>query len=106
MTLLRPKSTMAKAGYVYIMASGKYGTLYIGVTSDLAKRVWQHRGGHIKGFTSSFDVKQLVYYELCDTIETAIIREKALKKWRRQWKINAIEKFNPDWDDLYDVIAN
>ena len=85
---------------VYIMASRKHGTLYIGVTSDLQNRVAQHRAGEIEGFTKRYGVKRLVRFEVHDNIVDAIQREKSLKKYRREWKINLIEGDNPDWDDL------
>jgi putative endonuclease len=91
---------MSKNGYVYIMASGRNGTLYIGVTSDLLKRNYQHANGLIKGFSSRYQVKQLVYYEMHETMLDAIAREKAMKKWNRAWKLELIEKFNPEWRDL------
>ncbi|MDG6080193.1 GIY-YIG nuclease family protein [Erythrobacter litoralis] len=84
---------------VYILASKPHGTLYIGVTSDLVRRIWQHRGGVIKGFTKRYAVRHLVRFELFDAMDTAIIREKRLKNWRRQWKINLFESENPDWHD-------
>ena len=86
---------------VYIMASKKDGVLYIGVTSDLIKRVYQHKNNILKGFTSKFLVHKLVWYELHETMECAITREKKLKKWQRDLKTNLIEKQNPDWNDLY-----
>jgi putative endonuclease len=92
---------VASVNAVYIMASGKHGTLYIGVTSDLLGRVSQHREGLIEGFTKRYGVKRLVWFELHDRIETAIHREKRLKKYRREWKVNLIEQDNPDWDDLF-----
>ncbi len=85
---------------VYILASKPYGTLYIGVTSDLIARLWQHRNGAIEGFTSRYDVYHLVRYEMFGDMESAILREKQLKRWHRQWKINLIESENPDWHDL------
>ena len=85
---------------VYILASGHYGTLYIGVTSDLMVRLWQHRTGALKGFTSEHSVKRLVWFEMHGDMLTAIAREKQLKNWRRQWKINLIEAENPHWVDL------
>lgn len=88
--------------YVYIMASDKNGTLYIGVTSDLLKRSFEHKHGLAAGFTKKYDVHKLVYFETTTDINSAITREKQLKKWRRQWKISLIEKENPNWDDLYD----
>lgn len=93
-----------KQYYVYILASGYNGTLYIGVTSDLIKRIWQHKNKLVKGFTNKFNVSMLVYYEECNDIVTAILREKKIKKWNRQWKINLIEKNNPKWHDLYNGI--
>ena len=86
---------------VYILASKKNGTLYIGVTSDLRKRVWEHQNQLVDGFTKKYKVNRLVYYEVHDNPTSAIEREKRLKKWRREWKIKLIEKQNPGWDDLY-----
>ena len=85
---------------VYILASQPRGTLYIGVTSDLMKRLWQHRSGETGGFTSRYGVHRLVRYEVFGNMEKAILREKQLKRWHRQWKINLIEEDNPDWQDL------
>jgi putative endonuclease len=90
-----------KQGYVYILASEPYGTLYIGVTSDLVGRVWQHRAKVHEGFTSKYDVVRLVWYEVHDRIDEAIYREKKIKKWNRDWKIRLIESENPDWSDRY-----
>jgi putative endonuclease len=90
-----------KQYYVYILASGKHGTLYVGVTSDLIRRVQEHRDGLIKGFTKTHRLHHLVYHEATDDIASAIQREKLLKKWKRQWKIEMIEKDNPRWKDLY-----
>jgi putative endonuclease len=90
---------------VYIMASKKNGTLYIGVTNDLVRRVWQHKNDVHEGFTKKHGVHRLVWYEMTLDIESAIQREKQMKKWRRQWKINLIEKDNPDWDDLYEELV-
>ena len=89
---------------VYMLASQRNGTLYIGVTSDLVKRVWQHKEGLADGFTKQHGVKILVWYEQHETMESAISKEKAMKKWLRQWKLNAIEKFNADWVDLWPAI--
>jgi len=89
---------------VYILASKKNGTLYIGVTSDIVKRTWQHKNHVVSGFTEQHQVNRLVYFEQLDDMENAIIREKVLKKWHRAWKIRLIEKTNPDWLDLYDEI--
>ncbi|MDJ0979297.1 MAG: GIY-YIG nuclease family protein [Erythrobacter sp.] len=85
---------------VYIIASKPYGTLYIGVTSDLVGRLWQHRNGEIEGFTKRYKVHRLVRYEAFGDMESAIKREKRLKNWHCQWKINLIESENPDWQDL------
>ncbi len=85
---------------VYILTSGRYGTLYIGVTSDLVGRLWQHRSGALPGFTARYQVHRLVYYEFCGGMEHAILREKQLKRWHRQWKINLINGANPHWADL------
>jgi putative endonuclease len=90
---------------VYILASDRNGTLYIGVTSDLVKRVWQHREHVVEGFTDRYRVERLVWYEQHETMESAIAREKQLKKWRRAWKIRLIETNNPYWNDLWDRIA-
>jgi len=87
-------------GYVYILASRRHGTLYIGVTSDIARRVVEHREGRIPGFTKKYGVKRLVHVETAETIVEAIAREKALKEWTRDWKIALIERENPMWDDL------
>tara|TARA_A100001391_G_C4850474_1_gene219567 strand:+ start:50 stop:343 length:294 start_codon:yes stop_codon:yes gene_type:complete len=92
---------MEKGGFVYIMSSGRYGTLYIGVTSDLVRRVWQHREGETDGFMQKYDVKTLVYFECYDDIASAIAREKAMKKWNRSWKVRLIEERNPVWRDLW-----
>jgi len=91
---------MWKTYYVYIMASRKNGTLYIGVTGDLACRVWQHREGILEGFTKEYGVKMLVHYERFEDVANAIHREKRLKKWKRRWKIGLIEETNPQWRDL------
>ena len=90
--------------YVYILASKRNGTLYIGVTSDLIQRIWQHKEGVVEGFTKKYNVKTLVYYEQHGCAESAIHQEKRLKEWQRNWKLDLIEKFNPDWDDLYESI--
>jgi putative endonuclease len=91
--------------WVYILASRVGGTLYIGVTNDLVRRVYEHRSKFVPGFTRKYDVDRLVYYEQFSTAESAIEREKRLKKWNRQWKIRLIEESNPDWSDLYEGIA-
>ncbi len=90
---------------VYILASKRNGTLYIGVTSDLVQRIWQHRNDCVEGFTQRYGVHQLVYFELHGTMENAIVREKQMKKWNRAWKIELIERENPNWRDLYDSIC-
>ncbi|HBR09972.1 GIY-YIG nuclease family protein [Candidatus Bipolaricaulota bacterium] len=87
--------------FVYILASGKNGTLYIGVTNDLLRRVYHHKENIVEGFTKKYNVHNLVYYESYGDIQAAIIREKQMKKWKRQWKIKLIEKDNPSWKDLY-----
>ncbi len=89
---------------VYIMASKKNGTLYIGVTSNLIQRIWQHKNQQAKGYTEKYGVQQLVYFEQHQDMMSAITREKQLKKWNRQWKINLIEKENPQWKDLWNQI--
>ena len=96
---------MEKRGYVYIMASARNGTLYIGVTSDLVKRVWEHREGVVPGFTKSYGCKMLVWFEAHDDIQDARYRELQLKKWNRLWKLTEIEKLNPDWNDLFETIT-
>ena len=88
--------------YVYILASRRNGTLYIGMTDDLARRVWMHREGVLPGFTKEYNVKILVWYEVHETRESAFARERAMKKWNRAWKIELIQKMNPEWRDLYD----
>ena len=92
---------MNKQGYVYILFSKKNGTLYIGVTSDLVKRVYEHKNKFVESFTKKYNVDKLGYYEVFDNIETAIIREKQLKKYYRKQKLDLIETFNPEWHDLY-----
>lgn len=87
---------------VYILASKRNGTLYIGVTSDIARRSWEHREAAAEGFTDRYGVTLLVYAEFHDTMPDAILREKQMKKWRRDWKLRLIERDNPDWRDLYD----
>jgi putative endonuclease len=89
---------------VYMLANERNGTLYIGVTSNLIQRIWQHREGILDGFTHEYSVKVLVWYEMHVTMETAIRREKALKKWNRAWKLKLIEERNPDWIDLWSEI--
>jgi putative endonuclease len=96
---------MPKSFCVYILASRRNGTLYIGVTSNLAKRAWQHKEDFVEGFTRKHDVKVLVWYEQHESAESAIIREKRLKKWNRAWKIQLIESRNPYWNDLFSEIV-
>ena len=91
---------------VYIMTNKPYGTLYIGVTSRFEARLVEHRGKHLKGFTQRYGLTRLVWYETHDEMTAAIHREKRLKEWPRQWKINLIESDNPHWDDLYDQVMN
>ena len=91
--------------YVYILASKKDGVLYIGVTNNMIKRVWEHKKGLAEGFTKKYFVKKLVYYESTPDINSAICREKQLKKWKRDWKVELIEKMNPGWEDLYENIV-
>ena len=90
---------------VYILASNRNGTLYTGVTSNLIQRIWQHKQKQIKGFAKKYDVEMLVWFEIHETMETAITREKQIKEWQRKWKLELIEKTNPDWRDLYDEIV-
>jgi putative endonuclease len=104
--------TPAKAGiqggnvafYVYILATERNGTLYVGMTDDLVKRVWQHRNNLRKGFTQRYGVKNLVWHETHESRETAFVRERLIKKWNRAWKLDMIEKTNPQWRDLWDEI--
>ena len=90
--------------YVYITANKRNGTLYIGVTSNLIKRIWQHKNKLVDGFTNKYDVSLLVYYEEHNDIKEAIQREKRIKKWKRDWKLRIIEEMNPNWNDLYNEI--
>jgi putative endonuclease len=90
---------------VYILASRRNGTLYIGVTSNLVKRVWEHKNNLIEGFTKRYRVHHLVWYELHQTMDSAITREKRLKNWKRKWKLELIESNNPNWADLYNTIV-
>jgi putative endonuclease len=92
--------------YIYILASKKYGALYIGVTNDLSRRLFEHKEGLIEGYTKEHDIKQLVYVEVFDYVDQAIKREKDLKKWKREWKIELIMKSNPEWKDLYEELHN
>ena len=90
--------------FVYILASQRHGTLYVGVTNNLVRRIHEHREKLMEGFTSQYNVTRLVWFDQTDSIEEAIAQEKRLKRWRREWKIELIEKTNPTWDDLYDRI--
>lgn len=90
--------------YVYIMANKKNGTLYVGITSNLEKRVFEHKNDITDGFTKRYKLNNLVYYEVVEEVYTAIQREKRFKKWNRKWKIDLIEKFNPNWEDLSDKL--
>jgi putative endonuclease len=90
-----------KEYFIYILASKRNGTLYIGMTNDLVKRVYEHKNDLVEGFTKKYSVHNLVYYERYNDVYSAIAREKRLKKWKRQWKIDLIEKDNPQWRDLY-----
>jgi putative endonuclease len=92
-------------GWVYIITDKPYGTLYVGVTSDIRRRAWEHRDGVADGFTRRYDLKRLVYVEAHDDIRLAIEREKRVKRWQRAWKIELIQSANPDWADLYDTLA-
>jgi putative endonuclease len=96
---------MERAYYVYILASDRNGTLYVGVTSDLVKRVWQHNEGFVEGFTKEYAVKALVWFEQHESADAAITREKQIKKWKRAWKIRLVEESNPYWHDLYASIV-
>ncbi len=94
--------TTSKPFWVYMLASKRNGTLYIGSTDDLAKRVWEHKNETIKGFTAKYGVKTLVWYEAHETRESAFLRERRMKEWKRAWKIKLIEEVNPEWNDLYE----
>ena len=95
---------MNKEPCVYILASRRNGTLYTGVTSSLKKRVWEHKNDLVEGFTKRYGVHILVWHELHSNMESAITREKAIKEWKRCWKLELIEEMNPDWRDLYDEL--
>lgn len=92
---------MEKQPCVYILASKRNGTLYTGVSSSLLKRVWEHKNNIVEGFSKKYGVHALVWYEMHETMESAILREKAIKNWKRAWKIKIIEEMNPQWRDLY-----
>ena len=96
---------MEKIPCVYILASRRNGTLYVGVTSDLVQRVWQHKNDLADGFTKRYGVHRLMWYEVHECMESAIVREKAIKKWNRAWKIELIEEGNPGWVDLYEEVC-
>jgi putative endonuclease len=89
---------------VYIVASRRNGTLYIGVTSDLPRRIWQHKNGTFEGFSKRYGCTSLVWFETHETMEAAIVREKQIKEWQRAWKLRLIEESNPDWNDLYESL--
>jgi putative endonuclease len=93
-----------KQYYVYILASERNGTLYTGVTSDLAGRVYEHRNGLVEGFTKKYKIHRLVWYEAHESADSAIKREKQVKDWKREWKLQCIDKSNPFWDDLYETL--
>ena len=95
---------MNEKSAVYILASKRNGTLYVGVTSDLINRIWEHKNKAVEGFTEKYDVNRLVWYELHNSMGEAIKREKRIKKWNREWKLELIEDMNPRWQDLYDRI--
>jgi putative endonuclease len=94
-----------RPGFVYIMASARNGTLYIGVTSQLVQRIWQHRDGVVEGFTRKYGCRTLVWYQDCGSIEAARTTELQMKKWRRGWKLRVIEASNPDWEDLFPTLT-
>ncbi|MEW6410569.1 MAG: GIY-YIG nuclease family protein [Nitrospirota bacterium] len=95
-----------KCFYVYMLCNKRNGTLYVGVTSDLIKRVYEHKNDLADSFTKKYAVHSLVWYEIHDTAKAAIIREKQIKKWKRKWKLSLIENANPDWNDLYERLTN
>ncbi len=92
---------MERQPCVYMLASQRNGTLYVGVTSDLVKRIWQHREDFVEGFSKRYQVHRLVWFEQHETMESAILREKRLKDWKRQWKLDLVDASNPSWEDLY-----
>ncbi len=96
---------MEKEFYVYIQASDRNGTLYVGVTSNLVQRAWQHKEKLVDGFTKTYEVEKLVWFEKHENAESAITREKRIKKWNREWKVRLIEETNPYWNDLYSSIV-
>jgi putative endonuclease len=92
--------------YVYLLASKRNGTLYAGVTNDLIRRVYEHKNDFVKGFTSKYGVHKLVYFKQCEGYESAVQREKQIKEWKRKWKLELIEKVNPEWKDLYEELVS
>jgi putative endonuclease len=94
-----------KRFFVYILTNKPYGVFYIGVTSNLLKRIYEHKHKAAQGFTAEYNLDRLVYYEIVESAEAAITREKKLKRWPREWKINLINQQNPDWDDLYESVC-
>ena len=110
LVLFEPMAAYMKQPCVYILASKRNGTLYIGVTSDVHRRMALHKKGLVPGFSQRYGVKRLVYYEMFDAMDTAILREKRLKEWQRSWKLRLIQSMNPEWADLFDdsrgVLAN
>jgi putative endonuclease len=96
---------LGRSYFVYILASRRHGTLYVGVTGDLVRRVFEHRSGLVEGFSRKYGVKTLVWFETTESIEAAIVREKQIKKWHRAWKIELIERSNPTWRDLFPEIT-
>ena len=93
-------------GWIYMMTNRRDGTLYIGVTSDIARRAWEHRKGAVEGFTKRYGLKRLVYMERHETIDEALRRETRMKKWPRAWKVRLIHSINPEWHDLYETLQN
>lgn len=96
---------MDKSGFLYIMANQRNGTIYLGVTSDLPKRAWEHRTGAVEGFTKEHGCRLLVWYQAYESLDAARYRELQMKKWKRAWKLREIEGLNPDWEDLFDRLA-
>ncbi len=96
---------MNKQPAVYILAGKRNGTLYTGVTSELVKRIWEHKNNIVEGFTERYNIHRLVWYELHESMESAITREKRLKNWKRKWKLELIESSNPNWQDIYNTIV-
>ncbi|HYA39005.1 MAG TPA: GIY-YIG nuclease family protein [Candidatus Methylomirabilis sp.] len=95
---------MNKTFCVYVVTNRRNGALYIGVTSDLRRRIWQHKQKEVAGFSAKYGTDKLVYYETCESVDSAIRREKQMKKWNRRWKLELIESMNPEWGDLYEKI--